>query len=127
MSYVGSPARPEPLIALFLGVFVGIFPALLSHPFMEWREGWATINLFKTVRTAPIWSTVLVATSVAFLMYCWRDIPAAGFSFATEAALSGRPERFRAVSAFCGFVYASRVSPRVSPREVSESVPESAT
>lgn len=105
-SYLGTPSRPEPLWALFAGIFFGFGPAVLGHPKASAQGGHVSVGFLGVLKSAPAWSTALAAAWVVFMIYCFHMVPEQRFSFGSEADLLGRPDRFRALSAFFGAFYA---------------------
>ncbi len=106
-SYVGTPTRPEPLWAMFAGVFLAFGAAVLGHPKASASGTQVSVSSEEVRRTAPPWSTALVGAWLAYLIYCAYLLPERRFSIGSEADLVGRPDRFRTVSALLGAFYAS--------------------
>lgn len=92
--------RPEVLWALFAGIFLAFIPAVLGHPKSTYEGSSVNIDPRHTLRTAPWWSTALMALTFVIMVALAFALPEKKFSFGSRADLAGRPDRVRMVAAF---------------------------
>lgn len=92
--------RPEVLWALFAGIFLAFVPAVIAHPKSTYEGSSVNVDLRHTLRSAPWWSTALMALTFAIMVALALSMPEHRFSFGSRADLVGRPDRVRMFAAF---------------------------
>jgi hypothetical protein len=117
VSSVVPMSAPEPLIALFVGVFLTFIPAVIAHPARQVDGTHVSVTWRDVAKTSPRWLSAAVLLTFALMLVCIVTTPGLigsdGFSI-SRAELAAVPERFRMLAAFFAVFYVSSLHIAVS-------------